>query len=76
MIVTLVTRCDCRKTIEIDATEPPPGIQVALDLPEGCPETNRRFSYVGDHKIHQTPCYLEDSPVDPVEKEDHDEEVS
>lgn len=62
MNVILVTRCGGRKIIKIQANDPPPGIQMELDLPDPYPEMKRRFSYVGEHKITNTPIYLEDAP--------------
>lgn len=62
MNVVLVTRCGCRQTTQISANEPPPGIQMELDVPKDHEQVIRRFSYVGDHQLHQTPMYLEDLP--------------
>ena len=62
MNIVLVTRCGCRSTQSIEASEAPPGIQMELDVPEGYPQTIRRFSFVGNHQIHDLPVYLEDLP--------------
>lgn len=61
MIVILVTRCGCRKTQEIQASEAPPGIVLELDVPAEYPgKSDRRFSYVGDDRVSSVPVYLED----------------
>lgn len=73
MNVVIVTRCGCRKSLIIETAEPPPGIVLNLDLPTGLKGT-RRFSYMGRHKIHDVPMYLEDIEQKPMES-DEDREL-
>lgn len=60
MNAVLITRCDCRKTVQVDRPEPPATITIEMDhMPENWPNPNRVFEFVGHHQVHGYPMYLE-----------------
>ena len=68
--IILVTRCGCRKIEKIQASVIPQAIQIELDVPEGYPQTVRRFTYVGENRVDGNAVYQEDLPaIDVIEGE-------